>query len=205
MKHQCGEPVSQMHVRPGMTVAELVDAMGKAGAYNGGSLYHAANIYEQMLKDKETTKFFGLAGAMVPAGMGGIVSDLIRDGHIDILVSTGANLTHDIIEANRLPPLPRHRVLQRYRTPARRDQPDLRCVPAKRGVRALRGVHAERVRRTRTGQQDLDLRAPRPHRLALKDRHSSPPQQRKGSRCTARPCRTRWSASSTGSFRRPTR
>jgi deoxyhypusine synthase len=52
-----------------------------------------------MLKDEETTKFFGLAGAMVPAGMGGIVSDLIKGGHIDILVSTGANLTHDIIEA----------------------------------------------------------------------------------------------------------
>jgi deoxyhypusine synthase len=31
--------------------------------------------------------------------MGGIVSDLIKGGHIDILVSTGANLTHDIIEA----------------------------------------------------------------------------------------------------------
>jgi deoxyhypusine synthase len=52
-----------------------------------------------MLRDKQTTKFFGFAGAMVPAGMGGIVSDLIKDGYIDILVSTGANLTHDIIEA----------------------------------------------------------------------------------------------------------
>ena len=36
---------------------------------------------------------------MVPAGMGGIVADLIRGGHIDILVSPSANLTHDIIEA----------------------------------------------------------------------------------------------------------
>ncbi len=99
MKHQCDEPVIQMHVRPAMTVGELVNAMGKAGAYNGGSLCHAADIYEQMLRDCDTTKFFGLAGAMVPAGMGGIVSDLIKDGHIDILVSTGANLTHDIIEA----------------------------------------------------------------------------------------------------------
>ncbi len=99
MKHQCDEPVTQMHIRPAMTVGQLVDAMGKAGAYNGGSLYHAAEIYEKMLRDSDATKFFGLAGAMVPAGMGGIVSDLIRDGHIDILVSTGANLTHDIIEA----------------------------------------------------------------------------------------------------------
>jgi deoxyhypusine synthase len=99
MAKQCDEPVTQMHIRPGMTVNELVNAMGKAGAYNGGSLCHAAHIYEQMLRDETTTKFFGLAGAMVPAGMGGIVSDLIREGHIDILVSTGANLTHDIIEA----------------------------------------------------------------------------------------------------------
>ena len=99
MAKQCDEPVTQIHIRPGMTVNELVSAMGKAGAYNGGSLHRAVEIYERMLRDTETTKFFGLAGAMVPAGMGGIVTDLIRDRHIDILVSTGANLTHDIIEA----------------------------------------------------------------------------------------------------------
>ena len=99
MSHPCDEPVTQLHVKPGMTVNDLVEAMGRAGAYNGGALYRAANIYEQMLRDPEATKFFGLAGAMVPAGMGGIVADLIRDGHIDVLVSTGANLTHDIIEA----------------------------------------------------------------------------------------------------------
>lgn len=99
MTQPCEMPVTQLHVKPKMTVNELVKAMGKAGAYNGGSLARAADIWEQMLRDGETTKFFGLAGAMVPAGMGGIVSDLIKGGHIDILVSTGANLTHDIIEA----------------------------------------------------------------------------------------------------------
>ena len=99
MTQPCEMPVTQLHVKPKMTVNELVVAMSEAGAYNGGSLARAADIWEQMLRDKETTKFFGLAGAMVPAGMGGIVSDLIKAGHIDILVSTGANLTHDIIEA----------------------------------------------------------------------------------------------------------
>ncbi|OPX61778.1 MULTISPECIES: deoxyhypusine synthase [unclassified Methanoregula] len=99
MTQPCEMPVTQLHVKPEMTVNELVEAMGKAGAYNGGSLARAADIWEQMLRDKEATKFFGLAGAMVPAGMGGIVSDLIKAGHIDVLVSTGANLTHDIIEA----------------------------------------------------------------------------------------------------------
>lgn len=99
MAKQCDEPVNQIHLKPEMTVNQLVTAMGNAGAYNGGSLYRAVDIYEQMLRDPEATKFFGLAGAMVPAGMGGIVSDLMKSRHIDVLVSTGANLTHDIIEA----------------------------------------------------------------------------------------------------------
>ncbi|MDD1679459.1 MAG: deoxyhypusine synthase [Methanomicrobiales archaeon] len=94
-----GEPVRQLHVTPGMSVGELVREMGRAGAYNAGALHRAASIYEQMLRDQEATRFFGLAGAMVPAGMGGIVSDLIDQGYIDVLVSTGANCVHDVIEA----------------------------------------------------------------------------------------------------------
>src|SRR5690606_6525817 len=96
---ECGDPVEQVTIRPGMSVNELVCELARAGAYNGGALARAADIYERMLTDKKTVKFFGLAGAMVPAGMGGIVSDLLTRGYIDLLVSTGANLTHDIIEA----------------------------------------------------------------------------------------------------------
>jgi deoxyhypusine synthase len=99
MRMECGEPVQQMRLRPGMSVGELVAAMGRAGAYNAGALARAAEIYERMLCSGETTKFFGLAGAMVPAGLGGIVEELINRGWIDVLVSTGANLTHDLIEA----------------------------------------------------------------------------------------------------------
>ena len=95
----CDTPVRQAHLRPGMSVHDLVRIMEQAGAYNGGAFSRAASIYSAMLNDKETTRFLGLAGAMVPAGMGGIVSDLMRDGRVDVLVSTGANLTHDVIEA----------------------------------------------------------------------------------------------------------
>lgn len=96
---ECGTPVRQARVRPGMTVGELVEALAGAGAYNGGALARAVGVWERMLRDPECTRFLGLAGAMVPAGMGGIVADLIARGHVDVLVSTGANLTHDVIEA----------------------------------------------------------------------------------------------------------
>jgi len=94
-----GDAVKQVKVRPGMTVGELVRELEASGAFNGGSLAKAARITEEMLRDGKATTFVGLAGAMVPSGMGGIVSDLIERGYVDVLVSTGANLVHDIVEA----------------------------------------------------------------------------------------------------------
>src|SRR5438445_13867062 len=42
--------------------------------------------------------FFGLSGAMIPGGMRRVVRDLIAFHAIDVLVSTGANLSHDLYE-----------------------------------------------------------------------------------------------------------
>ncbi len=91
-------PIKHAKIGRDMTVSELVEAFSGC-AFGAGRLFEAVDIYREMVKDRECTKFFGLAGAMVPAGMRQIVSDMIRDREIDILVTTGANLVHDIIES----------------------------------------------------------------------------------------------------------
>jgi len=91
-------PIRHVKITRDMTVKQLVNSLSGA-AFGAGRLAEAVDIYREMVSDNECTKFFGLAGAMVPAGMRQIVSDMIRDGDIDILVSTGANLVHDIIES----------------------------------------------------------------------------------------------------------
>ncbi|MFB6178941.1 MAG: deoxyhypusine synthase [Halorientalis sp.] len=91
------DPITHAEARAGMTVGELATEYGQAGI-GAADLHEAVDIYAAMLAD-DVTNFFGLAGAMVPTGMRRIVADLIRDGHIDALVTTGANLTHDAIEA----------------------------------------------------------------------------------------------------------
>ena len=63
---ECGDPVEQVVLRPGMSVNDLVIRVSRAGAYNGGALARAADVYERMLRDRKRPKFFGLAGAMVP-------------------------------------------------------------------------------------------------------------------------------------------
>jgi len=92
------DPIGHARVRGGMTVGELAAEYGKAGI-GAATVDRAVDVYAEMLARDDVTNVFGLAGAMVPAGMRRIVSDLIRDGHIDALVTTGANLTHDAIEA----------------------------------------------------------------------------------------------------------
>ena len=92
------DPVGHTRATAGMTVGELVDGYGNAGI-GAASVNEAGDVLAEMLENDDCTVFVSLAGAMVPAGMRRIVSDLIRDGYVDALVTTGANLTHDAIEA----------------------------------------------------------------------------------------------------------
>jgi deoxyhypusine synthase len=92
------DPVSHARVRAGMTVGELASEYSKAGI-GAADLAAAIDIYAEMIGREDVTNFVGLAGAMVPAGMREIVAESIRDGHVDVLVTTGATLTHDTIEA----------------------------------------------------------------------------------------------------------
>ena len=78
------------------TVAELVQGMAGT-SFQARNLAIAARIWRRMLED-DVTIFLGLAGAMVPAGMRNIVRHVIENRMVDVVVSTGANLFHDVYE-----------------------------------------------------------------------------------------------------------
>ncbi|HNX10474.1 MAG TPA: deoxyhypusine synthase [Methanothrix sp.] len=87
----------QLQIEPAMSVNCLVKEMSHCG-FGARRLAEAVAIYEKMLSE-DFAKFLTISGAMVPAGMRNIISDQIRKGHVDVLVITGANLVHDIIES----------------------------------------------------------------------------------------------------------
>lgn len=81
------------------TISELLNAFGRT-SFQSRNLSACAEIFVSMLKDKDRpTIFLGLAGAMVPAGMGGVVVTLVKKRMLDVIVSTGANMYHDIVGA----------------------------------------------------------------------------------------------------------
>ncbi len=80
------------------SVSQLLAEMGKT-AYQGRKLGEAVDVWENMLKEKDLTIVMGLAGSMSTAGQWTIVNWLIENRYIDVLVSTGANVSEDIVDA----------------------------------------------------------------------------------------------------------
>jgi deoxyhypusine synthase len=93
------EPVKHMKINGKLTVDQLIQQFKNSGSFGAGRLSTACDIYERMVHDDDCTVFLALAGAVVPAGMRSLIADLIRKGLIDVVVSTGANMVHDAIEA----------------------------------------------------------------------------------------------------------
>ena len=92
-------PVNHIKVKGTMTVDQLMQQFENSGSFGAGRLATACDIYEKMLRDRECTIFLALSGAVVPAGMRTLITDLIRSKLVDVIVSTGASMVHDAIEA----------------------------------------------------------------------------------------------------------
>src|SRR6187397_1358981 len=91
-----GKPIRYYRPRGSADIRALVD--GGFQAFNAGRLSEACHIYaDKMLAPaSDTTIGLTVAGALTPAGLGGCVIELMERGLIDFIISTGANLYHDL-------------------------------------------------------------------------------------------------------------
>jgi len=81
------------------TVLELVEAYKSASiqARNIGTCFE---VYENMLNDRDRpTVIMGLSGALIAGGLRKVISDMIKYGIVDVIVSTGAILYQDLYQA----------------------------------------------------------------------------------------------------------
>lgn len=90
--------VKHIELKPEMRVDELVEEMGKSGVFSAGRVAKAVEIYHEML-NAGSTIFMGVGGAMVPGGLRRVLTQAINEELVNVIVTTGANVTHDLIEA----------------------------------------------------------------------------------------------------------
>jgi len=107
------------HIDPEVSksVPDLLKSMRDVGVLGAGRIGRATAIVSNMFKDGDCLTYLSLSGPMVPGGLRKIISYLVREGYIDVIITSGANIVHDLVEAYGG---------SHYRVPRQKDDSELR-------------------------------------------------------------------------------
>lgn len=90
-----GNKIDPQSIHPSISIVDLVDRTFMA--YNAARLREICQLFTRKILEDDVTVGMSLTGALTPAGLGiSSLIPLIAYGFIDWIVSTGANLYHDI-------------------------------------------------------------------------------------------------------------
>jgi deoxyhypusine synthase len=88
-------PIKPASVSPDINIQSLID--GCFTSFNARSFRKACQVYTKQIMKRNVRIGLSLAGALVPAGLGkSCIIPMIQNGLVDWIVSTGANLYHDL-------------------------------------------------------------------------------------------------------------
>ncbi len=88
-----------MKLTKGMSLNELVKQYQRAGVLGAGRVARATQIVKKIFTDSDYFVFLAMAGPMVPGGLRNIISYLVKTRRIHAIVTSGANVVHDVLEA----------------------------------------------------------------------------------------------------------
>lgn len=95
MSKLASNKISPTPMQPEIGVVDLID--NYFTAYNSARLREICHLLSKEVLQPGVTVGVSLSGAMTPAGYGvSVLAPLIRNGFIDWMISTGANLYHDM-------------------------------------------------------------------------------------------------------------
>src|SRR4030095_3555068 len=95
-KHLSGKAIRYYRPRGSADLRHLIEEGFQA--FNAARLGEACRIFtdKMLLPEHDTTIALTVAGALTPAGLGGCMVELMERGLVDFVISTGANLYHDL-------------------------------------------------------------------------------------------------------------
>ena len=88
--------VKDIKVKKGMSVNDLVKMMGESGGFTSQKLADAADIVEKMVKNKDCLRILSFPACIMATGTRGVIVDMVRNGYIDLIITTCGTLDHDL-------------------------------------------------------------------------------------------------------------
>jgi deoxyhypusine synthase len=80
-------------------MSDVAKQMEAVKVLSPGRFGRAARILGEMFSNDDYSNFISLAGPIIPGGLRTLITDLVDDRLLDGIVTTGANVTHDMLEA----------------------------------------------------------------------------------------------------------
>jgi deoxyhypusine synthase len=96
-KQVLSRPVATIKVGK-KSISTLLEEMAQTG-FQGKKLGEVVNIWAEMARQSDLTIFLGLTGSLSTTGQWKIIKWLVEKRYVDVLVSTGANISEDLLEA----------------------------------------------------------------------------------------------------------
>jgi deoxyhypusine synthase len=93
------KPVQHLDLKEARTLYDLVQAF-RYTSFQSRNIFKCFEVFKKMLNDPTCIIFLGLSGAMIPGGMRKVIRDTIEMNLVDVIVSTGANIFHDLFESS---------------------------------------------------------------------------------------------------------
>jgi len=89
------------HIDPAQinSISDYLKSMEKVGVLGAGRLGRATEITKRMFADKDCYTFLSMSGPMIPGGLRNVVRLLVEKGLVQAIVTSGANIVHDLVEA----------------------------------------------------------------------------------------------------------
>jgi len=94
------KPVEDMEPDEISTVSDLVREYGRIGGFTAPSVREAEEILEEMAKSENCTIFLGFTANIVATGLRSLIADMIEKGFVDVLVTTGGTVDHDLAKSS---------------------------------------------------------------------------------------------------------
>jgi deoxyhypusine synthase len=92
------QPVKHLDLKATKNLLDLVQAFQHT-SFQSRNVFKCFEVFRKMLDDPACIIFLGLSGAMIPGGMRRVIHEMIKMKLVDVIVSTGANIFHDIFES----------------------------------------------------------------------------------------------------------
>lgn len=89
------KPIKDIKIKDNQTVKDLINQFGDSG-FSSKMLHDGANVFKEMIEDKDCTKFFSFPACIVSTGTRGIIKDMIKEKKVDVIITTCGTIDHDL-------------------------------------------------------------------------------------------------------------